>query len=87
MVIIITLALLTTIVLFRKHFFNPNKWHSLSLEFIFAGGLGNLIDRIFLGHVVDFIKLPLIPYFNLADVFINIGVLLYITGVFAKNDH
>lgn len=55
---------------------------------IFAGGvLGNLFDRIYYGHVIDFIDvhLPLINYrwpaFNVADCGICIGVFIYIISV------
>ena len=51
----------------------------ISLSLILAGGFGNLFDRVFLGHVVDFIAITFNPYvFNLADVFITIGILLYL---------
>ena len=40
-----------------------------------GGAIGNLIDRIALGSVIDFIKLPLWPAFNLADAAITFGVL------------
>ena len=39
-----------------------------------GGGLGNLIDRLRLGYVTDFIDLNPVPIFNLADVSIWIGV-------------
>lgn len=47
-----------------------------SLAFILAGGVGNLIDRLRMGYVVDFIDVRLINFaiFNLADVFISLGV-------------
>ena len=48
-----------------------------SYSFILGGSLGNGIDRITTGYVVDFIKLNFInfPVFNLADISINIGFL------------
>ena len=61
----------------------PNKTQLMSLSLILAGGLGNLIDRVFLGHVVDFIAFTFNPYvFNLADVFITIGIVLYLINYF-----
>jgi len=49
---------------------------TLSLSCIFGGGLGNLMDRINLGHVVDFIDVGFWPIFNLADSFITVGAIL-----------
>lgn len=43
---------------------------------IFGGAVGNLIDRIRLGHVTDFILLPHWPAFNLADCAVTAGVIL-----------
>lgn len=48
----------------------------LSLSLIIGGGIANLIDRIRLGHVIDFIEIWKWPRFNLADAFITAGVLL-----------
>lgn len=42
--------------------------------FILAGGLGNLSERLFFGSIVDYVTLPFFPVFNLADVFLTIGV-------------
>lgn len=50
-----------------------------ALSLIIAGGLGNLIDRIIRGYVVDFIDItPIIsfPKFNIADIYIFIGCVL-----------
>ena len=56
------------------------------LFMILAGGVGNLIDRIFRGFVVDFIDTPFIATFNLADSFIVVGVvLLLIKIIFERN--
>ncbi len=52
----------------------------VSLILILSGGVGNLIDRLLRGYVVDFIKLEFInfPIFNLADISVTIGVLILI---------
>ena len=61
---------------------NLNKYESLSLLMILSGGMGNLLDRAFRGHVIDFIHIYYETYsfyiFNLADTFITIGVMIYI---------
>jgi signal peptidase II len=48
----------------------------IPLAFLFGGTIGNLIDRLFLGHVRDFIDLQVWPIFNVADSFNVIGVLI-----------
>ena len=52
----------------------------LSYSFILGGTVGNGIDRITRGYVIDFIKLKFIdfPVFNIADISINIGLILII---------
>jgi signal peptidase II len=50
-------------------------WLWLACGLLVGGALGNLIDRIAHGSVTDFIKLPLWPAFNLADMSITFGVL------------
>ncbi|MGV8161725.1 MAG: signal peptidase II [Candidatus Nanoarchaeia archaeon] len=48
---------------------------NLCLLFLIAGTIGNLIDRLFLGYVIDFVDLGWFPVFNLADVLISVGTL------------
>lgn len=48
------------------------------LLFILAGTIGNLIDRIRLGYVIDFIDLRIWPVFNIADIVITIGGFLLV---------
>lgn len=53
---------------------NNLTWISGGL--ILGGAVGNLIDRIRIGHVTDFILFPHWPAFNLADAAISVGVVL-----------
>ena len=63
------------------------KYETLALLMILSGGLGNLIDRVIWGHVIDFIHFYYENYsfyiFNLADTFITIGVIIYILDLLA----
>ena len=54
----------------------------LSYSFILGGTFGNGIDRLTKGYVIDFINLNLIefPVFNIADISINVGLMLIIYG-------
>lgn len=55
-----------------------HKLFIVSASMILGGGIGNMIDRIFVGHVVDFIKVTFIdfPVFNIADSAVVVGTIL-----------
>ena len=59
----------------------------LSYSFILGGTIGNGIDRITKGYVIDFINLNFInfPVFNIADVSINIGFIFIMYGLIKYN--
>lgn len=62
-----------------------NRMAATSLALIVAGGLGNLIDRVFRGFVVDFLDVsPLFsfPVFNFADCCVVIGTILLLIYLF-----
>ncbi len=61
---------------------------SVSLSLIMGGGIGNMLDRIFLGYVIDFINFKIInfPIFNLADTFVTIGAALMILYMFKQEN-
>ena len=60
---------------YRKNTMNFNKFERWCIAAIYAGGLGNMIDRIRLGYVVDMIRTEFMdfPVFNVADCFITCG--------------
>jgi len=79
--IFITVAVIIAVLLYYK---GMEEKHKLPFALILAGGIGNLIDRVFLGGVIDFIDLKIWPIFNLADSFITIGILWLVWLLFLK---
>lgn len=74
---IIVIAIITKFIISKKEELSLNIQIALSL--ILSGGIGNLIDRIIRGFVIDFIDFnPLIKYpiFNIADIYIVVGCVI-----------
>lgn len=57
----------------------------IGLGLVVAGGVGNALDRFTLGYVVDFIQTAFMnfPVFNIADIGVTCGFVLFIIGLFA----
>lgn len=55
----------------------------VALSLVFAGGLGNAVDRLTMGYVVDFINCTFIdfPVFNIADIGVTCGVVLFLLAL------
>ena len=72
------LAVLVYIILAR-----PRGLTGLGLALVLGGALGNLIDRLFLGYVIDFIELNFIrfPIFNIADIAVVSGSILTASSI------
>ena len=81
----ILFSILLIYLIFRKNTLNSFDLYSYS--FILGGTIGNGIDRIFKGFVIDFINLNTInfPVFNIADISINIGFIFLLYKIFKKN--
>lgn len=78
---------LTLLLIYIVRADNRNRLHLLALSLIFAGGMGNLIDRIFRdGRVIDFLNLGIGDFrtaiFNIADMAISFGMVLLIATSF-----
>jgi signal peptidase II len=72
---LVGLALLVLLVYFARHRDKSLIW--LPTGLLLGGALGNILDRLRVGSVTDFVKFPLgWPPFNLADASITIGVLV-----------
>jgi signal peptidase II len=75
-VIVAILALGALFAFFLTHLSRPLVW--LPTGLLLGGAAGNLIDRIRIGGVTDFIKLPHWPAFNVADIGVTVGVIVLV---------
>ena len=84
-IISILFSILLIFLLFRKNTLNSFDLYSYS--FILGGTIGNGVDRIYKGFVIDFINLNIInfPVFNIADISINIGFIFLLYNIFKNN--
>jgi len=78
----IIFSILLTYLILRKNTLNSIDLYSYS--FILGGTIGNGMDRILRGFVIDFINLNFInfPVFNIADISINIGFIFLLYNIF-----
>ena len=72
---------------YRKQSLHLSRFEWWCLVAIYGGGLGNMIDRIRLGYVVDMIETKFIrfPVFNVADCFITCGCIAMMTSLILFN--
>ena len=87
--VVASLVAVVVIVSFVRHIPASQKLALAGCAFVLGGAVGNLIDRIFRGEVVDFLHFKLWrgytwPDFNLADSFIVVGVALLIVELLAS---
>jgi len=87
--LILTSVAIITIFYFYRIIPRTHPWLAVALALIFGGAIGNLIDRIRLGEVIDFLKFYIGKYqwpsFNVADSAITMGVGIFIVHlVFSK---
>ncbi len=77
MVFIIIPLILTGLLIYNIYYYRHSEQLSrtyiMAFSLILGGAIGNLIDRIFIGYVIDFIDFRVWPVFNVADSAITIG--------------
>ena len=84
-IISIVFSIILIFLILRKNSSNYYELYSYSL--LLAGTVGNGIDRIINGYVIDFINLNIInfPVFNIADISINVGFIILLIRTFKDN--
>ena len=90
--LIVVAVLITGVLLYYiKRNKIEKKIDIIALSFVIGGSLGNLIDRIVRGYVIDFISIKIgnynFPIFNVADALIVVGVILLLLGAKGGNKH
>lgn len=73
---IIAIALLVYNIYYYRENENLSRSYIFAFSLIMGGAIGNLIDRIQIGHVIDFLDFRVFPVFNVADSAITIGAVI-----------
>ena len=71
--IIVSIAIILFLLVYRYYYLKSNVYINISIALIIGGAIGNLIDRILLNYVVDYLDFRVWPVFNLADSAIVVG--------------
>ncbi len=81
LIVITTIVLIVLIIFFVRNIHKEHWSLLLATSLIIGGGLGNLLDRIILGYVVDMFDFQFWPVFNIADIAVVTGCCLLILNV------
>ena len=89
--VLVIVGLLVTSLIYYLMIRSYKRLEKLAYFIIIIGALANILDRIINSYVVDFISLHYgdfyWPAFNLADIYITIGIIMLITSFFIKSDN
>ncbi len=91
LLIVLSILLLICFALYDVFYKRKTTVYVIGMSFIFAGAIGNLIDRIAFGYVRDFLyfNIKIMPYyFNVADALLTVGIILFVIDIIflTKND-
>lgn len=86
--IIVTIVVVGVIIYYIQRYAKGNTWFGISLGLLLGGAIGNFIDRLLFGAVVDFIDVYIFTYnypiFNVADSALVTGVIMMMIHVFKE---
>ena len=91
--LLILITIVALIFIFTYYLrFRESRWMQVSLGFLLGGAVGNFIDRLYLGEVIDFLQFGIVsqglywPTFNVADISVCIGAGMLIVYLFRNRD-
>lgn len=90
LLILVSLVIISFIIFYIFKNKPKSKLEKISYSMVLGGAIGNLLDRIIYGYVVDFLDFNIFgydyPIFNLADSFILVGVIILVIYTWRCND-
>ncbi|WP_303997279.1 signal peptidase II [Megamonas hypermegale] len=84
--ILIAAVLIVAVIYFYKKIIQLSKLFQVGIALLFGGAIGNMIDRIFIGRVIDYIDFRIWPVFNLADIAIVSGCAIIAFNLLFKTE-
>ncbi|MEQ9763764.1 signal peptidase II [Streptococcus sp. ZJ151] len=85
---LVTFVVIGVSVYYANKMIKGSPWFLTGLLLIIAGGVGNFIDRVRLGYVVDMVHLDFMDFaiFNVADSYLTVGVIILMIALWKEED-